>query len=162
PVAVAGVMGGLESEVSNTTKNVLLESARFDPLSLRRTSRALALKSDSSYRFERGIDPTLPARASLRAAKLIIETAGAELLYGLVEAGSGQVKPKQISLRLSKLNQVLGVELPVDEAMDALLRLGLNPKSSIDAINCAIPSHRLDLNLEIDLVEEVARVLGYD
>src|SRR6185369_16988596 len=75
PVAVAGVMGGLESEVSDKTTSVLLESARFDPLSVRKTARALAMKSDSSYRFERGIDPTLAERASLRAAQLILETA---------------------------------------------------------------------------------------
>src|SRR5204863_5308027 len=100
PVAVAGVMGGLDSEVANATVNVLLESARFDPLSVRRTSRALALKSDSSYRFERGIDRMLPARASLRAAQLILETAGGELLGGIVEAGSGAIGQKKLSLRL--------------------------------------------------------------
>src|SRR5207302_9981964 len=108
-VAVAGVMGGLHTEVSGSTTNVLLESARFDPLSVRRTSRALALKSDSSYRFERGIDPLLPARASLRAAQLILETAGGELLSGIVEAGSGAITPKTVSLRLSKLQSLLGI-----------------------------------------------------
>ncbi len=79
PVALAGVMGGADSEVSNSTTNFLLESARFDPLSVRKTARALAMKSDSSYRFERGIDPTLAERASLRAAQLILQTAGGEL-----------------------------------------------------------------------------------
>src|SRR5207245_2590318 len=80
PIALAGVMGGAESEVSNSTTNILLESARFDPLSVRKTARALAMKSDSSYRFERQIDPTLAERASLRAAQLMLQTAGGELL----------------------------------------------------------------------------------
>ncbi|HEV8378631.1 MAG TPA: phenylalanine--tRNA ligase subunit beta, partial [Tepidisphaeraceae bacterium] len=83
PVALAGVMGGADSEVSNSTTNVLLESARFDPLTVRKTARALAMKSDSSYRFERQIDPTLAERASLRAAQLILQTAGGELLGGM-------------------------------------------------------------------------------
>src|SRR3954464_9690125 len=87
PVALAGVMGGRDSEVSETTVNLLLESARFDPLSVRKTARAI-VRSDSSYRFERGIDPLLPERASLRAAQLILETAGGELLSGVVQAGS--------------------------------------------------------------------------
>src|SRR5207249_9935261 len=91
PVALAGVMGGLHSEVSDRTTNILLESARFDPLSVRRTARALAMKSDSSYRFERGIDPTLVERASRRAAQLIVQTAGGELLSGVAEAGSAKV-----------------------------------------------------------------------
>src|SRR6267142_2338870 len=88
PVALAGVMGGADSEVSNSTTNILLESARFDPLSVRKTGRALAMKSDSSYRFERQIDPTLAERASLRAAQLILQTAGGELLSGMVSAGT--------------------------------------------------------------------------
>ena len=161
-VALAGVMGGRDSEVSEKTTNVLLESARFDPLSVRKTARALAMKSDSSYRFERGIDPTLPERASLRAAQLIVETAGGELLGGLVAGGSSGYRPKQLSLRLSKLRQVLGVELAVKEVADALRRLGLAPVLQNDRIDVTVPSHRLDLNIEVDLVEEAARVLGYD
>jgi phenylalanyl-tRNA synthetase beta chain len=161
PVAIAGVMGGLESEVSAATVNVLLESARFDPLSVRRTSRALALRSDSSYRFERGIDPTLPARASLRAAQLIIETAGGELFSGSVEAGGGAVAPKKLLLRMNKLQQVLGIAVSIDEAVDALRRLGLNPSVNGEAIDCSVPPRRLDLNIEVDLIEEVARVIGY-
>ena len=129
---------------------------------MRKTARALAMKSDSSYRFERGIDPTLPERASLRAAQLIVETAGGELLGGLVAGGSSGYRPKQLSLRLSKLRQVLGVELAVKEVADALRRLGLAPVLQNDRIDVTVPSHRLDLNIEVDLVEEAARVLGYD
>jgi phenylalanyl-tRNA synthetase beta chain len=125
PVALAGVMGGKDSEVGDATVNVLLESARFDPLSVRKTARALAMMSDSSYRFERSIDPTLPERASLRAAQLILETAGGELLAGMAVGGEAGYTPKVLTLRLSKLKAVLGVELPREQVMDALARLGL-------------------------------------
>lgn len=162
PVALAGVMGGRDSEVSDATRDVLLESARFDPLSVRKTSRALALKSDSSYRFERGIDPTLPARASLRAAQLILQTAGGELLLGIVQAGSEGYSPKALSLRLARMRQLLGVEISTDAAMGALSRLQLSPMLRGDRIDVTVPSWRLDLNIEVDLIEEVARVVGYD
>ena len=162
PVALAGVMGGRDSEVSGSTKNVLLESARFDPLSVRKTSRALAMKSDSSYRFERGIDPLLPEKASLRAAQLILETAGGELLAGLVSAGQSGYTPKRLELRLEKIKRVLGIELPPQKVIDALRRLQLSPALHGDRLAMTVPSYRLDLNIEVDLVEEVARVAGYD
>ena len=162
PVALAGVMGGRDSEVSDATVNVLLESARFDPLSVRTTSRRLALKSDSSYRFERGIDPTLPLRASLRAAQLIVETGGGELLSGVVQAGVESAPPKTVTLRLSRLAALLGIEIPSASAIDALTRLGLPAKLNGDRIDVSVPSRRADLNIEADLIEEVARINGYD
>jgi phenylalanyl-tRNA synthetase beta chain len=162
PVALAGVMGGLETEVTDSTRNLLLESARFEPLSIRQTARALAMASDSSYRFERGIDPTLPERASLRAAQLILQTAGGELLSGQATAGQSGYRPKTLALRLGRLKQVLGVELPVDRVMQALSRLQMSPLLQADQIAVTVPSWRLDVNLEIDLVEEVARVIGYE
>jgi phenylalanyl-tRNA synthetase beta chain len=162
PVALAGVMGGRDSEVSDATVNVLLESARFDPLSIRKTARALAMMSDSSYRFERAIDPTLPERASLRAAQLILETAGGELLAGMAVGGSTGYQPKTLTLRLPKLKAVLGIDLPRDQVIDALRRLQLSPLLEGDVIRVTVPSWRLDLKIEVDLVEEVARVLGYD
>jgi phenylalanyl-tRNA synthetase beta chain len=162
PVAVAGVMGGLESEVSEATTEILLESARFDPLSVRKTARALAMGSDSSYRFERGIDPTLPVRASARAAELILQTGGGERADGLIEAGSDGYAAKTLILRRSKLRQVLGIDLPVEQVVGALGRLQLSPVARGEGIQVTIPSWRLDLNLEIDLVEEVARIVGYD
>jgi len=162
PVALAGVMGGRDSEVSNATTDVLLESARFDPLSVRKTGRALAMKSDSSYRFERGIDPTLPLRASLRAARLIVEISGGELLAGIAQAGSGALVPKQLSLRVERLTHVLGIEVAAGDAIAALGRLQLSPRLNGNRIEVTVPSWRLDLNIEADLIEEVARVLGYD
>jgi phenylalanyl-tRNA synthetase beta chain len=162
PVALAGVMGGHDSEVSDATVNILLESARFDPMSVRSTARALAMGSDSSYRFERGIDPTLPQRASLRATQLILELAGGTVVGPLVSAGSSGYTPKKLWLRLARLSQVLGVELPTQLVIDALTRLRLSPVLSGERIDVSVPSYRLDLNVEIDLVEEVARVIGYD
>ncbi|MGH7177094.1 MAG: phenylalanine--tRNA ligase subunit beta [Tepidisphaeraceae bacterium] len=162
PVALAGVMGGRDSEVSDSTTSVLLESARFDPLSVRRTARRLAMKSDSSYRFERGIDPALPESASLRAAQLIVQMAGGELLSGVAQAGAAAGEPKRLILRLHRLREVLGIEIPLDDAVAALKRLGLSPRAGGAQIETTVPPHRLDLNIEVDLIEEVARVLGYD
>lgn len=162
PVALAGVMGGKDSEVSDSTVNILLESARFDPLSIRTTARRLAMKSDSSYRFERGIDPTLPLRASIRAAQLILETAGGELLAGVAEAGADTYAPKKISLRLDRLSRLLGTDIAPASAVDALARLGLHPELGGSTIEVTSPSWRSDINIEVDLIEEVARVVGYD
>jgi phenylalanyl-tRNA synthetase beta chain len=161
PVALAGVMGGKESEVSDQTTDVLLESARFDPLSIRKTARALAMKSDSSYRFERGIDPTLPERASRRAAQLICELAGGQLLSGVVQAGGDGYTRKTLIVRLERIRRLLGVELG-DAIVAAYRRLGLSPVREGEIIRVDVPSHRLDLNIEADLIEEAARVVGYD
>jgi phenylalanyl-tRNA synthetase beta chain len=161
-VALAGIMGGDSSQVTDQTVDVLLESARFDPLSVRRTSRALGLRSDSSYRFERGIDPTLPIRASLRAAQLICQWAGGRLAAGVVSAGSENDQPKTISLRLSRLAAVLGMDVPAEQVIAALKRLHLSPHQQADRVDVHVPSWRLDLNIEADLIEEVARLIGYD
>jgi phenylalanyl-tRNA synthetase beta chain len=162
PVALAGVMGGQASQVTDATVDILLESARFDPLSVRRTSRALSLRSESSYRFERGLDPTLPARASLRAAQLILQTAGGRLAGPLVSAGSENYHPKTLVLRLSRLQNMLGITLPPDEVLAVLTRLHLSPSLHGDTVRANIPSWRLDLNIEADLIEEVARMIGFD
>jgi phenylalanyl-tRNA synthetase beta chain len=162
PLALAGIMGGESSQVTGATVDVLLESARFDPLSVRRTSRALALRSESSFRFERGLDPTLPARASLRAAQLILETAGGRLDGGLASAGSENYQPRTLELRLARLNALLGFTLPPDEVVAVLSRLHLSPVLSGETVQVQVPSWRLDLNIEADLIEEVARMIGFD
>src|SRR5262249_45528360 len=101
-------------------------------------------------------------KASRRASQLILETAGGELLAGAARAGSDAFTPRQITLRLSRLKKLLGTEIPADEAVDALRRLQLSPQLSGDTITATIPSWRLDLSIEVDLIEEVARVVGYD
>jgi phenylalanyl-tRNA synthetase beta chain len=169
PVAIAGVMGGKLSEVSEQTTAILLESARFDPLSIRTTSRALALKSDSSYRFERGIDPAMVEMASRRAAQLILQIAGGELARGSVIAGEAKVKSTQAMMRFKRYQQVIGIPIVRDRAIAILSALGFSPwidegnapTPEDDAITARIPSHRMDVEREIDLIEEVARVDGY-
>lgn len=161
PVALAGIMGGKDSEVGDGTTDILLESAAFDPLVTRRTSRKLSLRSDSSYRFERGLDPTLQRRASLRACRLILELAGGTLVEGESAQGRASVPLKRLALRYEKLRRVLGYDVPCDAVVDALARLRMSPVAEAEQVRVTVPPDRLDLGAEIDLVEEVARVWGY-
>ena len=168
-VAIAGVMGGKASEVNEKTANVLLESARFDPLVIRTASRALGLKSDSSYRFERGIDPAMAEFASRRAAQLILQIAGGELAQGAATAGTVGIKPLQVSMRFKRFRDLVGIPISCDRAMAILSALGFAPWNDEgdlpgpeDDVLCArVPSHRLDVEREVDLIEEIARVHGY-
>lgn len=162
PVALAGVMGGVNSEVTGATVDVLLESARFDPLTIRRASRTLRLASDSSYRFERGVDPAGVESASLRAAKLIVELAGGTLAPGVIRVGEAEQTPREVSMRVARCNAVLGLSLPASEMVNVLDRLALSPKLDGGVIRCRVPTFRLDLHREIDLIEEVARLHGVD
>jgi phenylalanyl-tRNA synthetase beta chain len=162
PVALAGVMGGLETEVTGGTTDLLLESARFDPLSIRRTSRRLKLMSDSSHRFERGIDPTLPDRASRRAAELILQIAGGALAGGVAEAGSPGTTGDKLSMRWSRADRLVGMPLPREEVLAGFDRLGFSPADEGEHVSVTVPSHRLDLKIEADLIEEAVRVVGYD
>jgi phenylalanyl-tRNA synthetase beta chain len=161
PVALAGVMGGELSGVTNATTDLLLESARFDPLSVRKTARTLQMASDSSYRFERGLDPTLAKRASERACGLITQLAGGKVDGPFIEAGTEGYTPTLVTLRLSAIKRLLGVEWPIDRVAAALDRLGFSPKTSGESVSVLVPSTRLDVKMETDLIEEVARVIGY-
>lgn len=162
PVAVAGVMGGLDSEVTDQTTDILLESAIFEPLSVRSTSRALKLASDSSFRFERGVDPQGVERASKRAAQLIVELAGGQLAEGVIRVGKNDPEPEQVGMRIRRCQSLLGLDLSADEIIDSLNRFGLSPKQDADTITCTIPTYRLDLKREVDLIEEIGRLYGYD
>ncbi|MCC6680373.1 MAG: phenylalanine--tRNA ligase subunit beta [Phycisphaeraceae bacterium] len=162
PVALAGVMGGLDSEVSSATTNILLEAAIFDPLNVRTTSRALKLASDSSYRFERGIDPRKVEQASARAAALIVELAGGQASTEMIVAGSVDTEPKRITLRPQRCIDLLGEDISAQEQMSYLEKLGLSPKFEDGLIACTAPTFRLDLLREVDLIEEVARSRGLD
>ena len=164
PVAIAGVMGGVDSEVTDATTDILLESARFAQLSVRRTSRSLKLASDSSYRFERGVDPVGVEAASRRAAQLIVELAGGRLAEGVVRVGEDQPASggRTATMRIARCNALLGMDLTAQQQADCLDRLGLNPTVDATAgtITCAVPTFRLDLEREVDLIEEVARLTG--
>ncbi len=162
PVAVAGIMGGLETEVSEGTADVLIEAAQFDPLNIRRTSRALQLMSESNYRFERGIDPVGLDQASLRACRMILELAGGELAEGVVDVWADPYEAPEVALRPERTNRLLGIDVPPEKQTDVLDRLGLTPRRDDGRILCTIPPHRPDLRREADLIEEVARLVGYD
>ncbi len=163
PVAVAGVMGGLETEVSESTTSVLLESAEFESTSVRRTSRVLGLSSDSSYRFERGVDPEGVEWASRRAARLIRETAGGEIARGVIDVRAVPFEPRDVGMRISRLNALIGRQIPAEDSRKILKGLGFAVRSGCDErLIVTVPSHRNDVTREVDLIEEVARIYGYD
>jgi phenylalanyl-tRNA synthetase beta chain len=162
-VALGGVMGGVESEVSEATTDLLIEAAEFSPLSIRTTARKLGLHSPSSYRFERGVDPLGVEWASRRCCQLIGELAGGQLAPGVLDVGAPISKRPRVTLRLSQLPRVLGIAIPAEEVARILTALGNERVAgNAEMLEVVPPSWRRDLTREIDLVEEVARVHGYD
>ncbi|MFH1395420.1 MAG: phenylalanine--tRNA ligase subunit beta [Candidatus Omnitrophota bacterium] len=162
PIAIAGVMGGKDTEVTEKTKNILLESAYFSPISVRRTARILGLVSDSSYRFERGVDKAMILPASHRAALLIQKESGGRIC-GLYKTGNvSSAKPK-IKFSLERAEKILGVSVKKSETIRTFQKLGLKVITKTEKnITVQVPSFREDLKKEIDLIEEVARIYGYD
>ncbi len=164
PVAVAGVMGGAESEVDAASVDILLESAHFDPLSVRRTSRTLKLRTEASYRFERVVDPNGVQRAIDRACQLLAEMGQPEAVEGLIDVYPQKREPRQLTLRVSRAVDLLGMDITTESATDCLSRLEFTVTSRVDsdAVNVAVPTFRPDIALEEDLVEEVGRIYGYE
>ncbi len=162
PVAIAGVMGGADTEVSETTETILLEDAYFDPISVRTTSRRLALPSEAAFRFERTVDIEMVDWASKRTAQLITQAAGGKVARGVVDIYPKKPTQKQVSLRPSRLNKLLGIEVPCEEVVRILSALSFKPQSKADCVICSVPSWRSDIYREVDLIEEVARVHGYN
>jgi phenylalanyl-tRNA synthetase beta chain len=162
PVAVAGVMGGLETEVNDSTKAILLEDAHFDPVSVRNTSRKLSLPSEAAFRFERNIDIENVDWASKRTAQLITKAAGGKVLKGVVDAYPKKPAPKEVTMRFSRLNKLLGISIPNEQVRTIFTRLGFNPRIDNDQVLCSVPSFRNDIYREADLIEEAARFYGYD
>ena len=171
-IALAGIMGGQNTEINNSTADVLIESAYFSPTNIRRTSKALGLRSESSYRFERGADIGICDWASRRAVQLILETAGGQLAEGVVDAYPKPTEPKQVTLRHHKVNELLGIVLKPEECEFYLGQLGLkaaNHKARPVGTGGApapatfqIPTFRVDLKREVDLIEEIARLHGVE
>ena len=161
PIAVAGVMGGKRTEVTDKTKNILLESAYFDPISVRRTARKLGISTDSSYRFERGVDPSCIVDSSNRASDLICKHTGGDLRQ-FIETGQLFQKEKTIKLRKKKIEAILGVHIEDDKVEMILTKLGMEVSSEQDAFILNIPSYREDISQEVDVVEEIGRIYGYD
>lgn len=165
PVAIAGVMGGAETEITSGTVNVLVETANFTPLAVRNTARSLKLQSPSSYRFERQVDIQQLDWASRRCCELILQLAGGELLdEPVVEGDVPDWNPALIKLRFARVEAVLGIKIPVDECVRILTSLGLPVmgKPTSESASFRPPSWRRDLTREIDLIEEIARMHGYD
>jgi phenylalanyl-tRNA synthetase beta chain len=163
PVAIAGVMGGLNSEIKEDTKTVLLESAYFDPMSNRRTSKQVGLETEAAYRFGRGVDYGGCLSVANRAAQLIQELAGGRVVEGAVDAYPKPLKPRPIRLRLQRVHQVLGTEITAKQVKTCLEDLELDVQGGDgDFLVVTPPSFRGDLEREIDLIEEVARLDGYE
>src|SRR6267143_356734 len=161
-VGIAGVMGGEESGVTDSTKNVLLESAYFLPASIRRTARNLNLPSDASYRFERGVDPRMILRASQRATDLIREIAGGNPAKEVAVAGELPKNPADVSLSYEKCDQLIGVAIKAKTVDEILTGFGLKKTSAAKTTRWKIPSYRRDLQRDVDLIEEVVRAYGAD
>ena len=163
-VALAGVMGGESTEVSERTVDILLESACFEPTSVSRTSRSLGLISEASTRFERGVDAQGCVRAADRAAALMAELAGGTVAPGVVDVYPVPALPRELELRTERLNAVLGTEIPESEAAAILgaLGLGVGEGESPGTLSLTVPTFRPDLEREIDLIEEVVRVWGME
>ena len=163
PVALAGVMGGEDSQIFSTTRSVLLESAWFDPVSIRRTAKAHGMHTEASHRFERGADIEMAPLAIDRAAGLIAELAGGEILRGLVDVYPKPRKREDLVLRRSEIRRLLGAEILWEEVERALRSLGfVTERRGTEGWRVTPPSFRLDVTREVDLIEEVARHYGYD
>ena len=162
PVALAGVMGGFDSEINDHTTEILLESANFSAINIRRTSRSLGLISDSSLRFEKGVDIEGTAYAADRAAQLISEVAGGRIWSGLIDRYPSKRKPVLVKLRPQKVATVLGADISAKQVTDIMesLEMKVDATAGADELKVTIPSFRVDLEREIDLIEEVARLYG--
>ena len=162
PTAVAGVMGGLDSEVTDSTKTILLEEASFNPLATRMTARTLNLNSEASFRFERYVDTENIEWASLRCAQLITEVAGGTVARGIVDIYPGREETKPVTMRPGRLRHLLGIEIPQQVIVRTFNRLGFKPEIQGDMVVCQVPSWRHDIYREADLIEEAGRCYGYD
>jgi phenylalanyl-tRNA synthetase beta chain len=162
PVALAGVMGGANTEVSDRTTNILLESAYFDPATVRKTSRKTGLKSESSYRFERGVDPNGITKALDRASELMRELSGGEVAKGRIDEYPVKIEPPLVRLSVDRVNSLLGTVIDAGEIMRISEGLGFESAATSNGeINLRIPTWRVDVTREIDLIEEIARLYGY-
>jgi len=163
PVAVAGVMGGFDTEITSGTTTILLESACFNPISIRRTARKLGIPSESSYRFERGVDRNLADSALERAVNLIVELTGAQADPDGIDVYPGKTAPLCLRLRVERVCSLLGMELHYDQIAQYLrsIEFQVNPLDEA-TLEVEVPSFRVDIEREVDLVEEVARLVGYN
>lgn len=163
-VALAGIKGGEDSGISEITVDVLLEAAHFSPTQVRATSKALGLSTEASYRFERGTDPEIVTVASDRAAAMIAEIAGGEVLSGIVDVYPQKPQSRKITMRRARYERVTGLQVELSEAEAILRALGFGVEADVenDLLHAVAPTWRIDASIEEDLIEEVARIAGYD
>ena len=157
-VALAGIMGGFDTMITDRTRNILIESAWFNPVSIRLTARRHGMHTDASHRFERGADWGATPLACRRVAELILETGGGQLEGGLIDAIGRRIEPSPVRLRQSEVHRILGQDIAKKDVSRILRRLGFK----LDKQTVAIPTWRLDVEREIDLIEEIARIYGYN
>ncbi len=163
PVALAGVMGGAESEISSATKSVLLESAWFEPVSIRRTAKSFGMHTEASHRFERGADIGMAPLALDRAAALIAELAGGQVMQGAIDVYPRPYLQRELTLRSSEIRRILGADIPKENVEYILRALGCKVESqNAESWRVSPPTWRLDITREVDFIEEIARVAGYD
>ena len=163
PVAIAGVMGGENSEITETTSLIVLESANFNKGSVRLTAKQLGLRTEASARFEKGVDPELAGVAALRATQLLLEIGACEVIEGLIDVYPKVASLKKVSLDVNWFNTFVGISLTIDEIAKMLTRLFFKVEKSADhVLEVEVPSYRLDIDLKEDLAEEVVRIFGYD
>src|SRR5204862_6767631 len=164
PVALAGVMGGLETAMSLSTRGVLLESAHFSATSVRRTARALGMHTDASHRFERGTDPSGTVGALDRAARLIVSCCGGTSRRGVIDVVARRIEPRVVTLRFPRLERFLGMRVPLERTVAILEALGIRVRDAGGGLllEGTVPTARVDLTSEVDLFEEVIRHVGYD
>lgn len=161
-VAIGGVKGGAHSAVTIATRDILIESATFSPVTVRTSSRRHRIQSASAYRFERGVQAGFVDGAAERLVQLVLDLAGGELCRGAVSDGAPLPQPRRVVMRVQRCKAVLGIDFPAARMIDFLARLGFQPTVQGDEIACTVPLHRLDIEREIDLIEEVARLNGFD
>ncbi|HJN16390.1 MAG TPA: phenylalanine--tRNA ligase subunit beta, partial [Armatimonadota bacterium] len=162
-VAIAGVMGGANSEVSDATTDVLIESAHFDPVAIRKTAMRLGMSTEASYRFERVVDPEGTVRAAQRCAQLIVEAAGGELAEGAIDCYPGRKDPLALTLRPERAKAIIGADIPAETQAEYLRNLGMEVTAGSDGTQqVVVPAFRPDIEREIDLIEEITIVHGYE
>lgn len=161
PIGIAGVMGGFDSEITKDTKQVFIEGANFSDKSVRLTSKKLGLRTEASTRFEKGIDPNLSEKAVNRVCQLVELIGAGTVVKGEIDIYEQKVEPKTITLRPARVNKLLGIEISPNEMLNYLKGLGLESTYGGELIHTIIPTYRLDLNLEADLIEEIGRLYGF-
>lgn len=162
PLAIAGVMGGLDSEVTDTTKSILIESANFNGRNVRLASRALGLRTEASAKFEKDLDPNQASIACDRVCQLIEEIGAGKVVSGHIDVYRNKVEQRTVSVRPDRVSALLGVEIPVEKMIEVLNNLELKSEYNGQVIEAIIPSFRQDLSLEADLIEEIGRIYGFD